>query len=119
MILKPSIYKLRNVKSMSIMSAGIDLSKNVFAVHGVDENGKAVLVKPKVSREQLLPMVAQPDPRQKPYIGKESPQGKEITCRQWAARNHQSAACVDVKRVGPAPGRPDYLQGKPHFPTND
>ena len=25
---------------MSIITVGIDLAKNVFAVHGVDENGK-------------------------------------------------------------------------------
>ena len=31
---------------MSIITVGIDLAKNVFAVHGVDDNGKAVLVKP-------------------------------------------------------------------------
>ena len=36
---------------MSIVTIGIDLAKNVFAVHGVDETGKAVLVKPKVTRE--------------------------------------------------------------------
>ena len=35
---------------MSIITLGIDLAKNVFAVHGVDDNGKAVLVKPKISR---------------------------------------------------------------------
>jgi transposase len=34
---------------MSMITVGIDLTKNVFAVHGVDDNGKAVLVKPKVS----------------------------------------------------------------------
>ena len=39
---------------MSIMTIGIDLAKNIFAVHGVYENGKAVLLKPKVSRDQLL-----------------------------------------------------------------
>lgn len=44
---------------MSIITVGIDLAKNVFAVHGVDDNGKAVLVKPKVSRSQLLPLIAQ------------------------------------------------------------
>ena len=32
------------------ITVGIDLAKNVFAVHGVDESGKAALVKPKVSR---------------------------------------------------------------------
>ena len=33
---------------MSIITGGIDLAKNVFAVQGVDDNGKAVLVKPNV-----------------------------------------------------------------------
>ncbi|MFH1869089.1 MAG: IS110 family transposase, partial [Pseudomonadota bacterium] len=47
---------------MSIITVGIDLAKNVFAVHGVDDNGKAVLVKPKVSREHLLPLIAQLPP---------------------------------------------------------
>ena len=41
-----------------VITVGIDLAKNVFAVHGVDDNGKSVLVKPKVSREHLLPLIA-------------------------------------------------------------
>ncbi len=32
---------------MAVVTVGIDLAKNVFAVHGVDKNGNAVLVKPK------------------------------------------------------------------------
>ena len=44
---------------MSIITVGIDLAKNVFAVHGVDDNGKPALVKPKVAREHLLPLIAQ------------------------------------------------------------
>ena len=43
---------------MSIIVIGIYLAKNIFAVHGVEENGHAELVKPKVSREQLLPLIA-------------------------------------------------------------
>lgn len=31
---------------MGIMTVGIDLAKNVLAVHGGDEKGKAALVKP-------------------------------------------------------------------------
>ena len=31
---------------MAIVYVGIDLAKNVFAVHGVDEAGKAALVRP-------------------------------------------------------------------------
>jgi transposase len=44
---------------MSIVTVGIDLAKNIFAVHGVDENGNAVLIKPKVARDQLLPLIVQ------------------------------------------------------------
>jgi transposase len=36
---------------MSIITVGIDLAKNVFAVHGVNESGKPDLVRPRVSRE--------------------------------------------------------------------
>ena len=36
---------------MNIITVGIDLAKNVFAVHGVDENGKAELAKPKITRD--------------------------------------------------------------------
>ncbi len=36
---------------MNIIVIGIDLAKNIFAVNGVNENGHAELVKPKVSRE--------------------------------------------------------------------
>ena len=41
---------------MNIITVGIDLANNVFAVHGLDDNGKPVLVKPKVSRAELLPL---------------------------------------------------------------
>lgn len=34
---------------MSIITVGSDLAKNIFAVHGVNESGKAELVKPKVA----------------------------------------------------------------------
>ena len=43
---------------MKIITLGIDLAKNVFAVHGIDESGKAVLVRPSVRRDQLLELIA-------------------------------------------------------------
>lgn len=43
---------------MAIVTVGIDLAKNVFAVHGVDETGKAVLVHPEVPRAKLLELIA-------------------------------------------------------------
>ena len=39
---------------MTIVTVGIDLAKNVFAVHGVDETGKPVLARPDVPRAKLL-----------------------------------------------------------------
>ena len=43
---------------MAIVFVGIDLAKNVFAVHGVNEAGKAALVKPAVARAKLEELVA-------------------------------------------------------------
>jgi len=39
---------------MTIVTLGIDLAKNVFAVHGVDAAGRAALVRPSVARGKLL-----------------------------------------------------------------
>ena len=44
---------------MPIVTIGIDLAKNVFAIHGVDEAGKAMLIKPRVPRDQLVTLIAQ------------------------------------------------------------
>src|SRR5205823_2297268 len=49
---------VRKGKSMAIVTLGIDLAKNVFALHGVDEAGKPVLVRPSVARGKLLELVA-------------------------------------------------------------
>lgn len=35
---------------MRIVTVGLDLAKNVFAVHGVDENGQAERVKTRTTR---------------------------------------------------------------------
>ena len=43
---------------MAILFVGIDLAKQVFAVHAVNEGGKAVLVKPAVPRNTLLALIA-------------------------------------------------------------
>ena len=43
---------------MAILFVGIDLAKNVFAIHGVDEHGKTVLVRPSVQRVRLHQLVA-------------------------------------------------------------
>jgi hypothetical protein len=38
---------------MAIVTVGIDLAKNVFAVHSVDATGKPVLLRPSVPRAKL------------------------------------------------------------------
>jgi transposase len=43
---------------MTIVYASIDLAKNVFAVHGVDESGKPALVRPHVPRAGLHQLIA-------------------------------------------------------------
>lgn len=42
---------------MGIATIGIDLSKNVFQIHGVDHRGKTALKK-QLKREQMLPYFA-------------------------------------------------------------
>jgi hypothetical protein len=42
----------------TIVTVGIDLAKNVFAVHGVDEPGNPMLVRPEVTRAKLLELIA-------------------------------------------------------------
>lgn len=44
---------------MPIVTIGIDLARNVFAIHGVDGAGKAMLIKPRVPRDQLVTLIAQ------------------------------------------------------------
>jgi transposase len=43
---------------MVIVTLGIDLAKNVFAVHGVDATGRACLVRPRIARGKLLELIA-------------------------------------------------------------
>jgi len=88
---------------MSIITVGIDLAKNIFAVHGVDEYGKAVLVKPKVSREQLLPLIVQLPPC---LIGMEACSGAHHWARLLRAYGHT------VKLIAPKFVTPYRMGGK-------
>lgn len=88
---------------MSIITVGIDLAKNVFAVHGVDEAGRAALVKPKVSREQLLPLIVQLPPC---VIGMEACSGAHHWARQFRQYGHT------VKLMAPKFVTPYRMSGK-------
>ncbi len=54
------INSLMKRKSITIVTVGIDLAKNVFAVHGVDATGKPVLIRPSVARSRLAELMAPP-----------------------------------------------------------
>ena len=70
---------------MSIITVGVDLAKNVFAIHGVDALGKAVLVKPKVAREHLAALIAQLPPC---LIGMEACSGAHHWARLFRGYGH-------------------------------
>lgn len=82
---------------MPIVTIGIDLAKSVFAVHGVDEAGKAVLIKPRVSREQLGMFIAQLPPC---VIGMEACSGAHYWARVFQRSGH-TAKLMAPKLVAP------------------
>lgn len=88
---------------MTIITVGIDLAKNVFAVHGVDEFGKAVLVKPKVVREQLSELIVQLPPC---VIGMEACSGAHHWARRFREHGHT------VKLMAPKFVAPYRMSGK-------
>ena len=70
---------------MAIVTVGIDLAKNVFALHGVDEAGAAGLKQPKVARGKLNAAVAGLPPC---VIGVEACSGAHYWARQFQAHGH-------------------------------
>ncbi len=88
---------------MKIITLGIDLAKNVFAVHGVDESGKAELVRPSVRRDQLLELVATLPPC---MIGMEACSGAHHWARQFRQHGHS------VKLMAPKFVTPYRMSGK-------
>lgn len=88
---------------MAIITVGIDLAKNVFALHGVDENGKAALVKPKVARDQLASLIAHLPPC---TIGMEACSGAHHWARLFRRYGHR------VKLMAPKFVAPYRMSGK-------
>ena len=71
---------------MSIVFVGIDLAKNVFAVHGVDEAGKPALVRPAVPRAKLHELIASLPPC---TVAMEACTGAHHRARLFAALGHR------------------------------
>ena len=82
---------------MAIVTVGVDLAKNVFAVHGVDAAGRAVLVRPAVARSKLLELIAGLPPC---LIGMEACSGAHHWARLFVAHGH-SVRLMAPKFVAP------------------
>jgi transposase len=51
----------KEATTMKITTIGLDLAKNIFQLHGVDERGRVVLKK-QLKRARVLPFFAQMEP---------------------------------------------------------
>ena len=76
---------IRKGKSMTILTVGIDLAKNVNAVHGVNEASKAELTRPAVPRDKLHELIASLPPC---VIGMEACSGAHHWARLSQASGH-------------------------------
>ncbi|KAB0584512.1 IS110 family transposase [Ideonella dechloratans] len=88
---------------MAIVCVGIDLAKNVFAVHGINEAGRPELVRPAVPRDKLLALVSALPPC---VIGMEACSGAHHWARQFIALGHT------VRLIAPKFVTPYRMSGK-------
>ncbi len=88
---------------MAIVTIGIDLAKNVFAVHGVGSTGKAELIRPEVRRSKLLELVASQPPC---LIGMETCSGAHHWAREFEKHGHT------VRLMAPKFVAPYRMSGK-------
>ena len=88
---------------MTIIATGIDLAKNIFAVHGVNQGGAVQLRQPKVARAKLNAMIAALPPG---LIGMEACSGAHYWARQFQAHGHT------VRLMAPKLVTPYRMSGK-------
>ncbi|MBQ0946617.1 IS110 family transposase [Ideonella sp. 4Y16] len=88
---------------MTILTVGIDLAKNVFAVHGVNQAGRPELLKPAVARDKLPELIAALPPC---VIGMEACSGAHHWARQFEAHGHT------VRLIAPKFVTPYRMSGK-------
>lgn len=88
---------------MTIVCVGIDLAKNVFALHGVDEAGKPALVRPAVPRAKLVEALAALPPG---LVAMEACSGAHHWARQFQQLGHT------VRLIAPKFVIPYRLSGK-------
>ena len=88
---------------MEIVTLGIDLAKNIFALHGLDAAGKLVLQRPAVKRTKLLEVTGGLPPCR---IGMEACSGAHHWAREMIRPGH------DVRLIAPKFVVPYRLSGK-------
>lgn len=88
---------------MAIVFVGVDLAKNVFAVHGVNDAGKPELVRPAIARGKLLELIAALPPC---TIGMEACTGAHHWAREFEALGHT------VRLMAPKFVAPHRISGK-------
>lgn len=71
--------------TLTVTMLGIDLAKNVFALHGVNAMGKTILERPHVRRDQLLELLAQLPAC---IVGMEACSGAHHLARELIALGH-------------------------------
>ncbi len=82
---------------MGIVHVGIDLAKNVFAVHGVDGRGKPVVMRPSMPRAKLHELIASLPPC---TVAMEACSGGYHWARLFAAHGH-TVRLIAPKFVAP------------------
>ena len=97
------INSLGRGSAMTIIATGIDLAKNVFAVHGVSLGGTVELRQPKVGRAKLGALIAALPPT---VIGMEACSGAHHWARQFQAYGHT------VRLMAPKLVTPYRMTGK-------
>jgi transposase len=88
---------------MAIVTVGVDLAKNVFALHGVNEAGAVQLRQPKIARNKLSQLVAALPPC---TIGMEACSGAHHWARLFTTYGHT------VKLMAPKLVAPYRMSGK-------
>jgi transposase len=88
---------------MEIVTLGIDLAKNIFALHGVDADGKVVMQRPAVKRAKLLELTAGLPPC---LVGMEACSGAHHWAREMARQGHA------VRLIAPKFVAPYRMSGK-------
>jgi transposase len=88
---------------MTIVTIGIDLAKNVFAVHGVGQTGQPEMVRPEVRRSKLLELIAAQPPC---LIGIEACSGAHHWAREFEKFGHT------VRLIAPKFVTPYRMSGK-------